>query len=324
MPTAIEMFAEGTTEPFPGAPVIRSYRSNTSGEVSGVLVVPDGSDGVIVRFRLRNELTYATTNYVVADDGTDVTDDFGNVLREFTITGLIPGQTYAILSQAIDTSGTAISIPSREHLVCVTGSPFERDAYLPVDVLEYTEFPKPDSKDVYQQIRMIEDLWTRQMPKVEFYNLKKAPTKSLDAEDEVDPNVLSGEPGTTSYDPLWGERVSDTVAAGGAWVQPHGKDDQSVTGRGKFEAPVLLPCQIERIQKERQMKKYGFDEVREVVATIPVSILDRFGVKVEPGDKFVWDGEPYMVKQERRDGYWMNSNVRLYLVMACDHWREGS
>lgn len=324
MPTAIELFVEGATEPFPGAPVIRSYRSNTSGEVTGVLVVPSGSDGVIVRFRLRNELTYASTNYVVADDSTDETDSFGNVLRKFTITGLIPGQTYAILSQAVDSAGLAISIPSKEHLVCIAGAPFKRSSYLPIDVLEYTEFPKPNSKDVYQQIRMIEDLWTRQMPKLEFYNLKKAPTKSLDGDDNVDPSVLSGEPGTTSFDPLWGERVSDTVAAGGAWLQPHGKADQSVTGRGKFEAPVLIPAQVERIDKERQLKKWGFDEKREIVVVTPVSMLDRFGVKVEPGDKLIWDGESYMVKQEKRDGYWQNSNVRLYLVMSCDHWREGS
>lgn len=324
MATAIEMFTEGATEPFPGTPVIRSYRSNVSGEVSGVLVVPDGSDGVIVRFRLRNELTYASTNYVIADDSTDQTDEYGNVLREFTIPGLTPGQTYAILAQAVDTDGKAISIPSREHLVVVTGGALSRGSYLPIDVLEYTEFPKANGKDVYRQIAMIEDVWARQMPKVEFYNAKKFPTASLDEGGEVDPNVLSGEEGTTKYDPLWGERVSDSVANGGAWVQPHGKEDHSVNGRGVFEVPVLLPCQIERIQKERQMKKYGFDEVREIVATIPVSFLDRFGVKVEAGDKFVWDGEQYEVKQERRDGWWMNSNVRLYVVMACDHWRPGS
>ncbi len=323
-PTAAELFIEGVTEPFPASPTIRTYRSNVSGEVSGTLVVPAGSDTVLVRFRIRTELTYTTTNYVIADAGSDTVDGFGNVIRAFTITGLIAGQTYAILTQATYTAGLAISLPSKENLVCVTGAPFDRGSYLPIDVLEYTEFPKPDGKDLYQQIQMIEDLWARQMPRLEFYNMKKAPTKSLDAGDEVDPNVLSGEAGTTQFDPFWGERVSDTVAAGGAWIQPHGKSEHTVDGRGKFEDPVLIPAQVERINKERQMKKFGFDEKREVVITTPVSMLDRFGVKVEPGDKIVWDGDAYMVKQERRDGYWMNTNVRLYLVMACDTWREGS
>lgn len=324
MPTPVELFVEGVTETLPTSTVILTFKSVTSGTVIGTVIAPAGSEAVIVRFRRRNETGYATTNYIIADDSTDVTDSLGRVIREFTITGLVPGAVYGIVAQAVNATLVAISIPSPELLVCVAGAPYDRGSYLPIDVLEYTEFPKPNSKDILQQIRMIEDLWKHQMPQVEYYNIKKAPTPPLNVDDEVDKNVLSGEDGTTKFDPLWGESVPDSVAATGEWAQPHGNDAHSVNTREKYESVVLLHAKVQREAKERQLKKWGFDEMRDLVLTIPVSLLDRFGVKVEPGDQFVWDGERYTVLQKRRDGYFFNSNVRLYVVIMAEHYREGS
>jgi hypothetical protein len=322
-PTPLELFVEGFSETLPTASEILTFQSNASGTVTGTVRVPTGVPDVIVRFRLRNEVGYAPTNYVVADVLTDVTDNLGRVSRSFTITGLVPGQVYGLVAQAVDATLLAISIPTWEVLVCITGAASVFEPYLPGGVLEYTEFPKPDSKDLLHQVRMIEDLYTHQCPQIEYYPLKKLPTPALEGL-VVNPNVLSGEPGTTKFDPLWGESVPETVAATGKWTQPHGKALQSVNGREKYDGPYLLRSQIRRDAKERQLKKWGFDEIRDIIVTVPVSHLDRFGIRVDAGDQFVWDGERYTVLKKARDGYWFNTNVRLYVVISAEHYREGS
>ena len=72
------------------------------------------------------------------------------------------------------------------------------------------------------------------------------------------------------------------------------------------------------------LKRYGFDKFRDLLAFSPLSLLDKLSLTVEVGDYFVWDGDEYEVLQYSRDGYWKNSNVRLYLVMNCENRRQGS
>lgn len=323
MPTPLELFVEGFSETLPTASEILTFQSNASGVVTGTVRVPTGVSDVIVRYRNRNEVGYATTNYVVADSLTDVTDSLGRVSRVFTISALDPGQTYALQAQGVDAPNKAISVPSPEVLVLITGAQPVHESYLPVGVLEYTEFPKPDSKDILQQVRMIECLFDKQAPEIEYYPLRKLPTPSVTG-GKTDPNVLSGEDGTTKFDPLWGESVPDTVAAGTEWKQPHGDPTQSVNARERYDGPILLRAQVRREAKERELKRWGFDEIRDVVVIIPVSYLDRYGVRVEAGDHFVWDGERYQVLKRARDGYFFNSNQRLYVVISAEHYREGT
>ena len=322
--TALTDFVEGFSETLPTASEILTFQSNASGEVTGTVRVPAGVPDVIVRYRNRNETGYASVNYVIADTGTDVTDGMGRVSRSFTISGLVPGQTYAIVAQAVDAPNKAISVPSPEILVLITGAATAHESYLPVSVLEYTEFPKPDSKDILHQVRLIECLYEQQAPQIEYYPLRKLPTPAVDGGGDVDPDVLSGEAGTTKFDPLWGESVPESIGAGTEWAQPHGDATKSVNSRETYDGPYLIRAQIRREAKERQLKKWGFDEIRDIIVTIPVSYLDRFGVRVEAGDQFTWDGERYQVLKRSRDGYWFNTNQRLYVVISAEHHREGS
>lgn len=195
--------------------------------------------------------------------------------------------------------------------------------YLPPSVIEATAFPREQGDDLLMQIRLIEEQWARMYPTVTYFNLKKATTEALSA-GVSDPNKLSGEAGTTKFDPLYGEYVPSSVAAGGVWAQPHGDAAKSVNEPEKVYEPVEIHARVQREAKERQLKRWGFDKIRDVILMIPASILDRFGITVEPGDIFVWDGQRYVVQQYARDGYWKNTNVRLYLIVNAENYREGS
>lgn len=318
MPAPIPYYPGGT---YTGVTRVASFSSTVSGEISGTVTVPSGSATVLVRFRRLRD-PYADTDYAIADASTDVLNAAGETIRDFTITGLTPGRTYAILAQAGD--GSDVGLPSQEYLAQVAGASLDRSSYLPIGIIEHTEFPRADGKDVAMQIRQIEELWRRNYPKIEYYNIKKATSPALDGDDELDLVVLSGEEGFTEFDVLWGESVPETVADVDTWVQPHGKATHSVDSHDVFWPKVEFHARIQRESKERQLKKWGFDKIRDILVFIPLSSLDRHGITVDVGDKFWWDGDEFNVLQHRKTGYWKNSNVRLYIVMNCEHRRLGS
>ena len=198
--------------------------------------------------------------------------------------------------------------------------------YLPPDALQDTLFPRGIQKDLKQNIRMIEDLYRTQMPTINYYVQDKGATSVCDAEGTVDPETILketvvGDAGGGQWDPLWGESVPTSEETTG-WEQPHGNDTHDATdSRGIFSAAIPLKARIQREAKDRELKKYGFDKVRQVLVHIPVSILDANGIQVEAGDEFEWDGERFMVLQRRRSGYWKNTNVRLYVTINADHAR---
>ena len=188
--------------------------------------------------------------------------------------------------------------------------------YLPPNPTVGAAWPQPYGADVATAIRMIADKWKRQFPALDYYQLKKATTPS------DDPNTPTGEPGNTMFDPIWGESVPVDMATG--WRQPHGNTTPDAPNPELFEPPVKLHMRVQREAKEKELKKYGFDQVRDLLAFVPLSLLDEAGVTVKQGDYFVWDGDEYVVLQFDRVGYWKNTNVRLYMALNCEHRRPGS
>ena len=189
-------------------------------------------------------------------------------------------------------------------------------SYLPQDPLVATTWPEAWGKDIAMAIRMISEKWARHFPKLPYYQLKKATTPS------TDPNVPTGEAGMTLFDPVWGEHVPDDMAT--EWKQPHGDATAQAAEVEKFENAVEIHIRLQRESLKETLEKYGIDEVRDVIAFVPLSRLDAAGVVVKRGDYFTWDGDPYEVHEYDRVGYWKNSNVRIYMLMNCSHRRKGS
>jgi hypothetical protein len=190
-------------------------------------------------------------------------------------------------------------------------------AYLPPNPTEETAFPVSYGKDIALAIRMIEEKWQRHFPPLDYYPLLKAVTPAEPNEDSP-----VGETGTTVYDPIWGEAIPESMATG--WEQPHADALPNAPRPELHGSALQVHLRIQREARDMDLKRYGFDKFRDLLAFSPLSLLDKLSLTVEVGDYFVWDGDEYEVLQYSRDGYWKNSNVRLYLVMNCENRRQGS
>lgn len=222
--------------------------------------------------------------------------------------------------------------------------------------LEETEFPKAYDKDLHMQVKMIHDKWVRFFPQVEYYRLLNAvaPSDNPDfpaSERSLPEEVNQGEGGNTNpqpftaieifprfagkmgplpgpntqFDFLWGESVEQEIQDSG-WEQPHGDDDLNATRKAvdQFEGPYQMHAQVRKEPSEKELKKFGFERDRELMVFIPLSFYDAYGIRANPGDYFIWDDTRYLVKQTDRKGWWKNTNVRLYMALACDKLHEGS
>jgi hypothetical protein len=204
---------------------------------------------------------------------------------------------------------------------------------------------------------MIEELWKCKYPTIRYHTLRKAtapgPEPKFDypaSERSIgDGNLNTGSP-VTSYDPnvidiypelsantvndraitqfdaLWGESVDDRMQLPNeGWQQPHTTDAEAdIAEVEKHDGPFYVHAQVRREPTEKELKKYGFDKVRDLLVHVPISLIDKMGIKVQPGDWFVWDDTEYSVLQVERTGYWMNTNIRLYFALNCEHRRRGS
>lgn len=194
-------------------------------------------------------------------------------------------------------------------------------AYLPVDLTSPTNFPREYGKDVLHAISVVEEKWHRFFPEIKYFCLKKATTPLVD--DNVD--VPTGEAGQSAFDFLWGESV-DPAAVIEGWKQPHQDegDTQEAANVSMFDDPIPIRAQVRREARENDLKKLGFDRLRDIIITIPLSLLDRAGITVQAGDRFIYDNDLYQVEQQERTGYWKNTNLRIYMVLNCEHARMGS
>jgi len=188
--------------------------------------------------------------------------------------------------------------------------------YLPPQSTEDTNFPEAFGKDLRTQIRMIDEQYKRMFPLIDYYQIRKAVTPAANA------NQIVGEATNTKFDPMWGESVDPTMAN---WTQPHLSNPVLQTQAVEvFDPPIQINARCQRDGLEKELKKYGFDQVRDLIVFIPLSLLDANGITCNAGDKFRWDDHEYTVKQVERVGYWKNTNVRLYILLNCDHLRPGS
>jgi hypothetical protein len=187
--------------------------------------------------------------------------------------------------------------------------------YLPLKHVEDTNFPVGYGKDLLLQIRMIEEKYNRHYPTLKYHSLRKAVTP------RVDLNTPIGEPTTTQFDPLYNEAVPVNTVQ---WQQPHLSGSLVAPNPELFDPPVEIHARVQREAKEKELKKYGFDEFRDLLVFAPASMFDNYGMSVQQGDKLEWDDDPYTVLQYELTGYWKNTNLRLYVVMNCQHYRAGS
>lgn len=233
-------------------------------------------------------------------------------------------------------------------------------SYLPESMLplEETEFPKAYDKDLHMQVRMMHEAYSRFYPQIEYYTLynRYAPAPGGDVNypaserslpDPVDPGgggntnpdpehvieifpQFGGNMGVTrvpntQFDMLWGESIPEVTQDEG-WVQPH--DNPSVPAVNKqidkHKGPYYIHARVQREPKEKELKKIGFDKVRDLLIYIPLVFFDEYGIRVEAGDYFIWDDTRWEVKDQNRVGYWKNTNVRLFMAINAEHMRSGS
>jgi len=202
--------------------------------------------------------------------------------------------------------------------------------YLPPKYTQGTEFPKAFGRDLHTQIRLIEERWKRYFPEIDYYprlqNIGIADATPDTRNPEIAAPVSPTDPAAGGFDRLWGESVDRQMADVDQWDQPHlsGTLDATTEAEG-FQAPVKIHAQIKReVDKKRALELYGFDDVRDIIAVIPASVLDACGFRVKEGDKFIWDGQEYDVYQNAGGGWWKNSNIRLFRVLNCESKRLGS
>ena len=196
--------------------------------------------------------------------------------------------------------------------------------YLPEDYLHDTLFPEAFDEDVRTQIRLIDEQAARFFPAITYYCALR--TVGIAVTDTVTGGPAPvGATGQNTFDPLWGEIVDPTLA-GQPWEQPHLHPTlQAGTEEiERYGAPVQVRARIQREVKDYELKRYGFDEMRDILVHIPVATLDRLGLTVFPGDKFVWDGDEFTVKQDRGSGWWKNSNIRLWRTLMGEHKKRGA
>lgn len=195
--------------------------------------------------------------------------------------------------------------------------------YLPEQYTHDTQFPAAYDRDVKTQLDMIDEQAERFFPRITYYRIKKA-TGIAGVDPVTGGPAPTGAAGESTFDPLYGELVDPALT--GKWEQPHLNPDvkASTVEIEQYEDPVEIRARVQKEPKEKELKKYGFDEVRSMMLHVPCRQLDRLGITVLPGDKFIWDGEEYAVLQDKDTGYWKNSNISLWRTILCEHKRRSA
>ena len=230
--------------------------------------------------------------------------DLSFVSGDGTVTLTAPTETAVYLLIPYSVNGAYVSVP---------GDPWS--VYLSCGLC-IKEFPVASGVDIPIQEQLIEEMYERTYPALPYYNLLKQVTPQT-----TGPEEIVGEAATTQFDPIWGERVPSNMTE---WDQAHLSTTFDPTEKGEYAAPVELHIRVQREAHELDLKKWGFDQIRDVLAFIPLSVLTTNGILVKPGDYFVWDETEYTVLQKDRDGWWKNTTTRLYMILNCEKRRKGS
>lgn len=195
--------------------------------------------------------------------------------------------------------------------------------YLPTSNILETNFPIQFGKDLNHQILLIEEHYQRFFPLITYYPLAYSPEPrgGTGTEDPTDFDTLIGTTAETMIDPLYNEPVPE---GSGTWTAHDATTPQGEADRYVYGDTVAMNMRIRRDSKDETRKPTGDSETRVLTGYVPLSILDTLSITVQNGDKLIWDGDWMRVKESGREGYWKNTNVRLYLRLDLETISEGS
>lgn len=96
----------------------------------------------------------------------------------------------------------------------------------------------------------------------------------------------------------------------------------------RFHEPVEILAFVEHSPSKKSLSKFGIDKRREVVFSVPVNVLDEANLldlraTAYIGDLVQWDGTLFEVMNQARpkEGYWLNTNIPLYIMLFCDFYQ---
>lgn len=197
--------------------------------------------------------------------------------------------------------------------------------YLPPNIVEDATIPLPLGKDFWFQVRLAAQKWKRGFfPTITYRPISKQPTMQPDAPEVASGAVPVGEPGTTAFDPLYGEAVDPKMITDGAWRQPHLSADLQPADPEVYLPDVSFRARVQVETQDSDLHPWGFEENLGVVVTVPASILDEVGVTAQRGDLLQWGGKWYEVVQVGPPNRWLNTTTALYVALNCQTKRRGS
>lgn len=200
-------------------------------------------------------------------------------------------------------------------------------AYLPKAYQHDTTLPEATGSDVHLQSNLIVEQYRLMNPVIEYYSLRNL-TGIAEPDTVTGAPAPTGVPTGTVFDPVYGEIVPAKMLTDGKWSQPHLNADPELTASTqsteRYDGPFKIHARVQREAKEYELKLYGFDEMRDLLIHVPSATFDEYGITAAPGDKFVWDGDVYVVLQDKGTGYWKNTNLRLYRSLMAESKKEGA
>jgi hypothetical protein len=199
--------------------------------------------------------------------------------------------------------------------------------YIPPTVLEDTTFPIGMGADLATQILLILEKWSRFYPIVDYYMVNKA-VVPIDHTAPVvtspdGKNLITGEAGTTTFDTLYRENVPTPQLATG-WQQPQSATGQHAGDEEKWKIAHPVHARFKYEATQTELKRYGFDKLKDVLIVIPTRALDLEGMVCKEGDKVIHGGRTYLVVGANVSGYWKNTNIPLFMGLNCEDKRVGA
>jgi len=97
------------------------------------------------------------------------------------------------------------------------------------------------------------------------------------------------------------------------------------------ERKLNIACLVVHQPTKQLLKKYGVDEMREIIFHFPFSLLKEKGLVndvkfrgLDIGDLIEWDGTFYIVWNVHRDTYFGESDRFFFTSGMCDRYRHDS
>jgi len=192
--------------------------------------------------------------------------------------------------------------------------------YIPLRAENPTVFPRAREKDFHLAGGRIKEVWRRMYPLVSYRRIKLFPTAPPDIE------TPSGVGTDGSWvDPLYLESVPENPQK--KVLQPHSEVEsphRDAEKHNQYAPPVDLHAFIRIEVNEYLLKRWGIEEMFDIIAIFNTPELDERGIMISQGDRFLWQGQEYEVHQRKPDGWWMNTDLFLHMVTSCIRSRHGS